>query len=95
MNTLTFNNNTLTTINQSNQIWLTSADVAKALGYKSTKSVSNLYSNNSDEFTDQMTLVNNKDMTMTKFIVLMLTLIVLMLIYKSPEIIDVYAKHFK
>ena len=57
MNTLTFNGNTLTTINQANQIWLTSADVAKALGYKSTKSISNLYSNNSDEFTDQMTLV--------------------------------------
>ena len=57
MNTLTFNGTTLTAINQANQIWLTSADVAKALGYKSTKSVSNLYSNNSDEFTDQMTLV--------------------------------------
>lgn len=57
MNTLTFNNNTLTTINQDNQVWLTSSDLAKALGYKSTKSVSNLYSNNSDEFTEQMTLV--------------------------------------
>jgi len=26
-----------------NGIWLTSADVAKALGYKSTKSISNLF----------------------------------------------------
>ena len=57
MNTLTFNGTTLTTINQDNQVWLTSSDLAKALGYKSTKSVSNLYSNNSDEFTEQMTLV--------------------------------------
>jgi len=57
MSALTFNGTTLTTINQDDQVWLTSSDLAKALGYKSTKSVSNLYSNNSDEFTEQMTLV--------------------------------------
>lgn len=57
MNTLTFNGNTLTTINQANQIWLTSADVAKALGYKSTRSLTNLYNANSDEFSANMTEV--------------------------------------
>lgn len=57
MNTLAFNGNTLTTINQANQIWLTSADVAKALGYKSTRSLTNLYNANSDEFSANMTEV--------------------------------------
>ena len=57
MNTLTFNGNTLATINQANQIWLTSADVAKALGYKSTRSLTNLYNANSDEFSANMTEV--------------------------------------
>ena len=57
MNTLTFNEVNFNPVEQNGQIWLTSIDLAKALGYKSTKSVSNLYSNNSDEFTDQMTLV--------------------------------------
>lgn len=57
MNTLTFNDVNFNPVERNGQIWLTSIDLAKALGYKSTKSVSNLYSNNSDEFTDQMTLV--------------------------------------
>lgn len=57
MSTLTFNGNTLTTISQANQIWLTSADVAKALGYKSTRSLTNLYNANSDEFSANMTEV--------------------------------------
>ncbi|WP_404854510.1 Bro-N domain-containing protein [Escherichia coli] len=38
-------------------IWLTSADIAKALGYASSKSVSNIYSRNSDEFTGSMSRV--------------------------------------
>lgn len=38
-------------------IWLTSADVAKALGYKSTKSISNLFAQYDDEFSDGMTMV--------------------------------------
>lgn len=57
MNALTFNGTTLITINQDDQVWLTSSDLAKALGYKNTKSVSNVYNNNADEFTDQMTSV--------------------------------------
>ncbi|EAY5332468.1 hypothetical protein LS33_16435 [Salmonella enterica] len=38
-------------------IWLTSSDIAKALGYASSKSVSNIYSRNSDEFTISMSRV--------------------------------------
>ncbi len=38
-------------------IWLTSGDVAKALGYKSTKSISNLFSQYEDEFSQGMTMV--------------------------------------
>lgn len=38
-------------------IWLTSADIAKALGYKSTKSISNLFTQYEDEFPQGMTMV--------------------------------------
>ncbi|HHG9580230.1 TPA: Bro-N domain-containing protein [Citrobacter freundii] len=38
-------------------IWLTSSDIAKALGYASSKSVSTIYSRNSDEFTSSMSMV--------------------------------------
>lgn len=38
-------------------IWLTSTDVAKALGYKNTKSITNLFNQNADEFSDGMTQV--------------------------------------
>lgn len=37
--------------------WLTSSDVAKALGYKSTKSISNLFAQYEDEFSQAMTMV--------------------------------------
>lgn len=40
-----------------NDIWLSSADVAKALHYKSTKSVTNLFNHYSDEFSPGMTMV--------------------------------------
>lgn len=40
-----------------NDVWLTSSDIAKALGYASQKSVSTIYSRNSDEFTDAMSMV--------------------------------------
>nr|WP_241522087.1 P22AR C-terminal domain-containing protein [Chimaeribacter californicus] len=39
------------------EVWLTSSDIAKALGYASPKSVSTIYSRNSDEFTDAMSMV--------------------------------------
>ena len=38
-------------------IWLTSSDIANALGYASSKSVSTIYSRNSDEFTASMSMV--------------------------------------
>lgn len=57
MNTLTFNEVDFNPVEQNGQIWLTSIELAKALGYQNTKSVSNLYSNNSDEFTPAMTEV--------------------------------------
>lgn len=57
MNALTFNGTTLTTINKADQLWLTSSDVAKALGYKSARSLTNLYNANSDEFSPTMTEV--------------------------------------
>lgn len=57
MNALTFNGNILNTINKDNQIWLTSADLANALGYKNMRSVSKVYNSNADEFTDSMTKV--------------------------------------
>lgn len=44
-------------VEQMNDIWLTSSDIAKALGYASSKSVSTIYSRNSDEFTDAMSMV--------------------------------------
>ncbi len=39
------------------EVWLTSADLAKALGYASSKSVSNIYARNADEFTVSMSQV--------------------------------------
>lgn len=44
-------------VEQMNDIWLTSSDIAKALGYASSKSVSTIYSRNSDEFTEAMSMV--------------------------------------
>lgn len=38
-------------------VWLTSSDIARALGYKSTKSISNLFSQYEDEFSQGMTMV--------------------------------------
>jgi len=54
MNTLTFNGNTLTTINQDNQIWLTASDLATALGYKAADSVTKVYNRNKEEFSENM-----------------------------------------
>lgn len=57
MNTLTFNGTTLTTIVKDNQVWLTSSDLAIALGYKHIKSLNRIYNSNADEFTEAMTKV--------------------------------------
>ncbi|MGM8939024.1 BRO-N domain-containing protein [Psychrobacter glaciei] len=57
MNTLTFNGTTLTTINQDDQVWLTSSDLAAALGYKTADSVTRMFNRNKDEFSPNMTQV--------------------------------------
>lgn len=56
-NELTFHNITLVPAPIDDGIWLTSSDIAKALGYASPKSVTNIYSRNSDEFTSSMSMV--------------------------------------
>lgn len=54
---LSFNNVDLTPIdNGDGQIWFTSSELAKALNYKRSDKVTQIYNRNSDEFTDSMTL---------------------------------------
>ena len=58
MNTeLTFRSHTLTPAIRDNKFWLTSSQIAEALEYSSTKSITNLYNQNEDEFTSEMTQV--------------------------------------
>ncbi|WP_368731433.1 Bro-N domain-containing protein [Enterobacter cloacae] len=47
----------LSPVNDMGCVWFTSADLAAALKYKSTKSITNLFNQNSDEFSDGMTQV--------------------------------------
>lgn len=54
---LNFHGMNLTPVQNLTGIWLTSAEVAKALGYKSTKSISNLFAQYEDEFSAGMTMV--------------------------------------
>nr|WP_281434507.1 P22AR C-terminal domain-containing protein [Erwinia phyllosphaerae] len=54
---MNFHGVNLTPVSNMNGIWLTSADVAKALHYNSTKSVTNLFNQYSDEFSPGMTMV--------------------------------------
>lgn len=54
---LSFNNVELTPVDRNDgQIWVTSADLAKALNYKRSDTVSRIYNRNADEFTDSMSL---------------------------------------
>ncbi|WP_413520583.1 BRO family protein [Psychrobacter glacincola] len=54
---LSFNNVDLTTIDRNDgQIWVTSSELAKALNYKRSDTVSRIYSRNADEFTSSMSL---------------------------------------
>lgn len=56
MTTLTFQNTTLSVINQHNQTYFTSSELGKGLGYANPlQSVTNLYNSNADEFTAEMT----------------------------------------
>lgn len=56
---LTFQNFAFNPIVENGQVWLTSTEIAQVLGYSRTDSVSKLYSRNSDEFTDSMTMTVN------------------------------------
>ncbi|MGP4865254.1 BRO-N domain-containing protein [Psychrobacter sp. T6-5] len=55
--TLSFNGNTLQLVTKNGQIWMTSADIAKALDYADVRSVTKIYSRNAEEFTSAMTTV--------------------------------------
>lgn len=57
MQTLTFQNITLTPAKVDNQIWLTSGELAKALNYADTQSVTKIYERNADEFKPSMTTI--------------------------------------
>ncbi len=54
---LNFQGKTLQPVSGISGVWLTSADIAKALQYKSAKSITNLFNQNCDEFTSGMTQV--------------------------------------
>lgn len=58
MNSLTFNSMQFHPIESNDQqIWITSSDLARALGYAREDSVSRIYDRKSDEFTSGMTKV--------------------------------------
>ncbi len=56
---LTFNDVTLTPIRHQNRLWIRAVELARALGYSSEKSVSNIYKRNQDEFSNEMSMVIN------------------------------------
>ncbi|NBI43956.1 hypothetical protein GVX76_10900, partial [[Haemophilus] felis] len=56
MTTLTFQTTTLSVINRNNQIWFTTSEIGKALGYKNPNAnIPQLYEKHKDEFTPCMT----------------------------------------
>ena len=52
---LSFNNVNFSPVEHDNQIWLTASELAKALGYKKSDAVTQVYERNADEFTPEMT----------------------------------------
>ena len=60
---LTFNGITLSPIPHQNSPWIRSVELARALGYSSEKSVSNIYNRNQDEFSNDMSVVINLSTT--------------------------------
>lgn len=52
-----FQGNAIVPVSNLSGIWLTSTDIANALQYKSSKSITNLFNQNADEFTSGMTQV--------------------------------------
>lgn len=55
-NIVQFHDHKIQIIERTNQLWLSSGDIALALGYEKTKSITNLYNNHKEEF-DGMTEV--------------------------------------
>lgn len=49
-NIVQFNDHNIQIIERTNQLWLSSGDIALALGYEKTKSITNLYNNHKEEF---------------------------------------------
>lgn len=54
-NKVAFGSTRLSVIERDNQVWLTAADLARALGYKSTDGVTRIYNRNKSEFTSELT----------------------------------------
>ncbi|MEG9481264.1 Bro-N domain-containing protein [Mannheimia sp. HC-2023] len=62
MTTLTFQNTTLSVIDQNNQKWIPALEVGRALGYADpSANISKLYERNKDEFTPSMTAIIDMD----------------------------------
>lgn len=62
---LTFNDVTLSPITYQNSLWIRAVELARALGYSSEKSISNIYNRNQDEFSNEMSVVINLSTTNT------------------------------
>lgn len=60
---LIFNGVTLSPVTHQNSLWIRSAELARALGYSSEKSISNIYNRNQDEFSNDMSVVINLSTT--------------------------------
>ncbi|MBE8597928.1 BRO-N domain-containing protein [Xenorhabdus sp. BG5] len=54
-NQLTFRSTVFNPVHHANKIWFTAAELAKALEYKKSDAVTQIYDRNSDEFTSAMT----------------------------------------
>ena len=54
---LAFHETQFNVINRNNQIWLSSKEIAQALGYAKTNAITKIYNQNTDEFTDGMSQV--------------------------------------
>lgn len=52
---VTFENTNLNIVDLDGSVWLTAGDLARALGYKDARSISNLYNRNKDEFQEGST----------------------------------------
>ncbi|WP_254909321.1 BRO-N domain-containing protein [Salmonella enterica] len=54
-NQLVFNNTQFNVVTRNHQIWLTSKEIAVALGYSKTNAITHIYNTNVDEFSPGMT----------------------------------------